>query len=255
MSPDSHPLDVLAPALPWEPDWPDILERAQLRPGQRRPGFAVPRGRLVLLLVLIAVIAAPLLAYGAANDWWFLGSGSPEPVSAPVIVKEGSWDGHAWQLIAYLSTTDGLCLAITPRGSALDGQAGAMACGPLVGVPRTAKTKRSPDMTITYLVGSATEELPAYIIRPVVAEARRVEVRFTDGHTLRLPTFAGPSSLGQVRFYASPLRAGAPLPGLTKSRSRPPVDKLAGLDNRGSVVACLVPATAVDGISPLSDCQ
>jgi hypothetical protein len=34
-----------------------------------------------------------------------------------------------------------------------------------------------------------------------------------------------------------------------------PINTLAGLDRDGNVVACLAPRTAVDGFSPLSDCQ
>ena len=106
-------------------------------------------------------------------------------------------------------------------------------------------------MTITFLIGGASRELPAYIAGPVIDKASTVEIHFGTGEVLRLPTFSGAASLGHVRFYATQLPTSIPLP--------PPVDqaemKLTGLDSDGNVVACLVSRTAVDGVSPLSDCK
>jgi hypothetical protein len=88
----------------------------------------------------------------------------------------------------------------------------------------------------------------------VVDTATRVEISFSDGTVLRLPTFGGPSSLGRVRFYASELPPGVSPTSPTRRSSSPFIDKLAGFDGEGNVVACLVPRTAAEGISPLSDC-
>jgi hypothetical protein len=251
MTPDhTDPLETLARELPWNPDWRDVLARAH-RPGRMRT--ALKKRRLVLALALVGAVAAPFVAYGAANDWWFLGSGaSPTPVSAPVVVREGDWSGHPWQLVAYPSTTDGLCFGVTPKGAAAGGGAG-MACAPIAGVARTDQTKATPDMTITYLISGSSRAFPAYVAGPVVDRAAEVEIRFATGGALRVPTFAGAPSLGRVRFYAAELPADVhlgPGPG-----DRQLVDRLTGLDSSGAVVACLVPATAVDGISPLSDCR
>jgi hypothetical protein len=198
------PLDRLAPAQGWVEDWDDVLRRAgELHFSTRRPGRpAFTRRRLALLLAAAAVaVVVPLAALAAANDWWFFRfGGAPTPAQAPTIVKQGEWDEHPWQLVAYPSTTDGLCFAVTPADSSSEGQGAAMACGPIVGVPRTQSTKPSPDMTITFLSGSASDQLPAYIAGPVVKTAQAVEVEFDTGEVLRVPTFAPPASVGPVRF-------------------------------------------------------
>jgi hypothetical protein len=242
-------LDRLAPLHGWVTDWPDVLERA----GSRRSARLFTKRRLVLALVVLAAVLVPLAAVGAANDWWFLRFGAaPPPTKAPVVVKEGEWRGHPWQLVAYPSTTDGLCFSITPMGSARGGAGGAMSCGPFAGVSRTADTKASPDMTITFMSGGASPELPAYIAGPVIEEAAAVEIRFGNGEVTRVPTFAGPESLGHVRFYAAQLPANvhdSPHTFLTFLKS------VAGLDANGEVVACLAPQTAKAGISDLADCR
>jgi hypothetical protein len=207
----------------------------------------------VLAFVVLAAVLVPLAALGAANDWWFLRFGAgPPPTKAPAVVKEGEWSGHPWRLVAYPSTTDGLCISITPKGSGVEGRGGALSCGPFAGVSRTPDTKASPDMTITFLSGGASPELPAYIAGPVIDEAATVEIRFGNGEVLRVPTFAGPESLGHVRFYATQLPAGVqdtPRTFLTFLKS------VAGLDANGEVVACLAPQTAKAGISDLADCR
>jgi hypothetical protein len=247
---DTDPLERLAPALPWAPDWRDVVARAR-RPDRARA--ALKKRRLVLALALVGAVAAPFVAYGAANDWWFLSSGaSPTPANAPVVVTEGDWSGHAWQLVAYPSTTDGLCFGVTPKSS--EGTEGAgIACAPIAGVARAGETKATPDMTITYLMAGSSGAFPAYVVGPVVDRAAQVEIRFATGRAIQLPTFAGAPLLGRVRFYATALPANVrvgPRPGGGEL-----VDRLRGLDSNGAVVACLVPATADDGISPLSDCR
>jgi hypothetical protein len=240
-------LDRLAPAHGWVADWSDVLERA----GARRSVRLITKRRLVLALVVLAAVLVPLAAVGAANDWWFLGAG-PSPTKAPAVVKDGEWSGHPWQLVAYPSTTDGLCFSITPKGSTLEGRGGGMSCGPFAGVSRTSETKASPDMTITFLSGGASPQLPAYIAGPVIEQAATVEIRFGNGEVMRVPTFAGPASLGHVRFYATQLPAGVqdtPRTFLAFLKS------VAGLDANGEVVACLAPHTAKAGISDLADCR
>ena len=112
-------------------------------------------------------------------------------------------------------------------------------------------------MTITFLSGAAGSELPAYIAGPVIDKASTVEIEFGTGEVLRLPTFSGPASLGHVRFYAAQLPAtiAMPLPRAGTHKERSFINKLAGLDSDRNVVACLTPRTALDGVSPLSDCQ
>jgi hypothetical protein len=227
----------------------------------------LPKRRLMLALALLAAALVPVAALGAANDWWFLQSHGPKPVSAPDVVKEGEWSGHPWQLIAYPSGRVGLCVSVAPAGSTAGGReripfspppGGATSCAPFVGVP-TAETKGSSKMTITALSGAASDELPAYIVGPVIDKASTVEIKFGTGEVLRLPTFRGAASLGRVRFYAAQLPATIPMPvpgqRIEDQRSFIDIDTLAGLDSDGNVVACLAPRTAVNGISPASDCE
>jgi hypothetical protein len=227
----------------------------------------LPKRRLMVALALVAAALVPLAALGAANDWWFLQSHGPKPVSAPDVVKEGEWSGHPWQLIAYPSGRLGLCVSVAPAGSTAGGReripfspppGGATSCAPFVGVP-TAETKGSSKMTITALSGAASDELPAYIVGPVIDKASTVEIKFGTGEVLRLPTFRGAASLGRVRFYAAQLPATIPMPvpgqRIEDQRSFIDIDTLAGLDSDGNVVACLAPRTAVNGISPASDCE
>lgn len=205
----------------------------------------------MLALALLAAALVPLAALGAASDWWFLRDHGPAPVSAPDVVKEGEWSGHPWQLTAYPSGRVGLCVSVTPAGSNAGGSGGATSCAPFVGVP-TAETKGSSKMTITFLSGTASGELPAYIAGPVIDKASTVEIEFGTGEVLRLPTFSGAASLGHVRFYATQLPATI---RMTLQNQRSFINTLAGLDGDGNVVACLSTRTAVDGVSPLSDCQ
>jgi hypothetical protein len=69
----------------------------------------------------------------------------------------------------------------------------------------------------------------------VTDEAEEVAVYFIDGKILRTETFAAPRSLGAIRFYAARL-PGPLLPVIFHSGF---VDKLAGLDGDGRIVACL----------------
>jgi hypothetical protein len=80
-----------------------------------------------------------------------------------------------------------------------------------------------------------------------------VEIRFVDGRTLRVPTFAGPPPLDHIRFYATEI----PNYPLGKRGDAPsfPFEWIAGRDPTGKLVACLSPKKATDGISPLSDCR
>ena len=227
----------------------DVLEGA----GDLRSPRLDARRRFVLAFVVLAAVLVPVAALAAANDWWFLKEGgSPVPTTAPQVVKEGEWNGHPWQLIAYPSATHGLCFSVTPKGSGGTGEGGALSCGPFVGVAGTPKSQASPDMTITFLAGGGSEKLPAYIAGPVIEEASVVEVRFADGDVLRVPTSAAPEPLQHVRFYATQLPTNMPLtPGTFPAFLR----SVAGLDASGNVVACLAPQTAKDGISSLSDCR
>ncbi len=229
----------------------DVMERAV---GERQVRSFAPRRLVLLSLAVLAAVLVPLAALGAANDWWFLKNGAaPVPTTAPQVVKEGEWNGHPWQLIAYPSATHGLCISITPKDSAATGEGGSMGCGPFVGIARTPESRTSPDMSITVVAADATEKLPANIRGAVIESASAVEIRFPDGDVLRVPTFAGPEPLQHVRFYAAQLPANFHVTPDNVTSVFP--TWVAGLDASGNVVACLAPRIAKNGISALSDCR
>jgi hypothetical protein len=236
-------LNRLAPALSWEPDWADVLGRAGEPERHRLWG----KRRLILILaVLLAAVLIPLIALGAENEWWFLkGGGAPTPTSPPVVVKEGNWDGHPWELVAFRSAKGRLCLSVTPTGSKAGVGGAFLNCGSFAGISRTNLPKATRDLPITLIGAGATDGLPAYIAGSVVENASQIEIRFENGRVLRVPTFTVPTSVGRVRLYAAPLPV----------RAGEPIKLVAGIDNDGNVVACVVSATVGDGISPLSACK
>jgi hypothetical protein len=106
-------------------------------------------------------------------------------------------------------------------------------------------------MTITYLSGAAPGFLPTYIAGPVIDKAVEVEIRFANGHDMRVPTFGAPALFEHIRFYATQI---PPVP--KQLRGDPQAfDWITGNDKDGEVVACLAPMKVKDGISPLSDCR
>jgi hypothetical protein len=247
-------LEELVSDAAWTPDWKAVLVRAGVPPTRR----LLTRRRAMVAVAVAAAVMIPLAALADANDWWFFRTpGSPAPTSAPVVVRTGAWDGHPWQLVAYPSVTDGLCFGMIPGTSTGSSYGAAMGCATLKGVARTVQTKpAAQDMTITYLSGSASSVLPAYIVGPVVEDATTVAIRLSDGTTIRTPTFAGPSPLEHVRFYAAQFPSGPARPPTTNPPFHAlPIEWIAGLDRGGHVVACLAPASATNGISPLSACS
>lgn len=64
---DDGALNRLTPALPWKPDWVNVLERAGELDQRRRQPWA--RRRRILAF---AVFAAILITLAAANIWWLL---------------------------------------------------------------------------------------------------------------------------------------------------------------------------------------
>lgn len=242
-------LNRLAPALSWEPDWADVLGRAG-EPERHRPRRLRGKRRLILVFAVLMAVLAPLIALSAENDWWFLGDGLLlTPASPPVVVKEGSWDGHPWELVAFRSTRGDLCYGVMPPGgSEGSGVSGSLACGSFHGIERPNDKKSTWDVKIgaSSAGGNGGNDLPAHLDGPVIDSASQVEITFPNGRVLRVPTFAAPTSVGRVRFYATQLPVNASLSSITS---------LAGLDKDGNVVACWVMAAAAAGPPPLSACK
>jgi hypothetical protein len=185
----------------------------------------------VLAAALLVPVAAATVA--ATNDWWFFASHAPQPLTTPVVVKSGSWDGKRWDLLAYRAASQGICFTITPSAAATSGLGAAMNCGGFSTAP-----PESPGgpRGITYLSASSSEP-PTYVPGPVIDTAAEVAIYFANGHVVRTPTFDAPTSLGAVRFYAAPV-GDAVIYSTGPGRRESLVQKLVGLDSEGGVVAC-----------------
>ena len=240
-------LDDLAPRQGFADDWSDVLERA----GVRQAGESVSAWRRHKWLLLAAVVAAVVVPVAAATvavtnwgGWW----SSPDqlrlhPVTEPVVVQTGSWDGKRWQLVAYREGGeggnkgfDGYCYSVMPYGSPPTAPpTGGSGCGGFIARPPDAPAGPAG---ITY--GSAESPgLPYWAAGPVVDKAVEVVLHFRDGDVLRVQTYAAPQSFGDVRFYATPI------PEVPQSSGQSPV-KVVGLDENDAVVACMAldPASA-----------
>lgn len=239
-------LDSLVPRFEGERgDWERVLRDAGPRSPRTR---VVTRRRLVLLAAALAAALIPLGAIGASQDWWFLHDAAPQAVSAVVVVKEGVWAGKPWQLVAYRSTTDGLCVGLTPKSADVLQQAGTLDCAPFEGVPATAETKHTTPLGITYIDSGGVSggiEFPPSIVGAVVGNATEVVLTFGDESVVRAQAFLAPTSLGAaVRFYAVEI---------SDRLSSQELVKAAGLDEQGRVVACIISPLPEDGV-PLSAC-
>lgn len=240
-------LDRLVPASVEQSNWKHVVVDAAI--GDRgvcekrsRPRWR-SRGPLIALAVLAVMVIVPLTALAVGQNWWFLRFGSgPKPISPVVVVAKGTWDGVSWTLTAYGSATDGICTAFTPQASGTtSGRVRAitagMGCAPISGVPATPDTKPSPPLAITYLMGEGNASFPGFVVGPVIASARTVEIALSNHASIRVPTISAPSALhAHVRFFVARLPAGLRWSHLGSST---PVTSLVGLDAHGRIVARL----------------
>jgi len=235
-------LDRLAPREQFAHDWGDVLDRA----GVHEAGAVGPAWRRRKWLLLAAVVAALLIPVAAAtvaatNDWWiFRADHGLHPVTEPVVVQTGTWDGKRWQLVASRfagnGIDDGYCSSVMPYGSPpAVSSGGGGGCGGFIARPADA-----PDGPAGINFGSAESRgLPYWAAGPVVDTAVEVDIHFRNGDVLRVPTHAVPEAFGHVRFYVTPI------PEVPESSGQWPV-KVVGLDKNDAVVACaaLDPASA-----------
>jgi hypothetical protein len=233
-------LDDLSPRQGFALDWSDVLERA----GVRETGASGPAWRRRKWLLLAAVVAAVLVPVAAAtvaatNHWWlFRADHGLHPVTEPVVVQTGTWDGKRWQLVVSRfagNGIDGYCSSVMPYGSPpAESSRGGGGCGGFI-----ARAADAPDGPAGINYGSAESRgLPYWAAGPVVDTAVEVEIHFRNGDVLRVPTYAVPESFGDVRFYVTPI------PEVPESSGQWPV-KVVGLDKNDAVVAC----TALDPAS------
>lgn len=229
-------LERLAPPQQFADDWADVLGRVgepRPRTGRRR---ALPVAAALAATIVVLVTAA---AVAAVNDWWFWDN-APAPVTTPVVVKSGTWDGKGWELVAYRSASHGICFSMIPSGAGKsDGLGAAMNCGGFDSATPPGSSVRPSG--ITFLSGSSPQ-LPTYIVGPVVDAADEVVISFANGEVLRTPAFDAPGSLGALRFYAARVPESVARPTIGPAATS--LQKLVGLDEEGHVVACLTPRAA-----------
>ena len=105
-------LERLAPSdISTEPDWGDVLRRANKHIG-RRPRGAAPWKIVVALAVALAV-AAPALAFtDGVRSLLGLGSTRPVPSTEQVLVSAPIGNGFYAHLVRSASTTGGRCLIV-----------------------------------------------------------------------------------------------------------------------------------------------
>lgn len=252
-------LDELVPEFADEQgDWPAVVRDVRVQQAGERESHRsaalgsswvrrrARRHRIVVLAIVVAAIAVPLAALAASEKWWFFRfGGAPTPITEVEVVKTGTWSGHDWQLLAYLSSTDGICFGITPSGSADDGEGAGMGCAAIEGVPRTAESKPYTPHAITFMSGSS-ERFPTYAVGPVIDTATEVAVHLADGTVVRTSTFDAPDKLGAIRFYATLLPDP---PRTTEQPPRTQIRKLVGFDRNGEIVACLTDPMPEEGVT------
>ncbi len=260
-------LDELSPDVPASgPGWEDVLTRADVLaaaptngspPAPTRLGSLDRRPwtgtkRLLVAAAVLAAILIPLGALATVNGWW---SGTPRPLNKPVVVTRGSWDGHPWNLVAYVSAA-GVCWSITFEDSPRGGTALGGGCGSIVGIRPPRAGLEIP--TVDWRAGASSDRsYPKWIAGPIVETARLVVIHFRNGTELRVP--ASDAAMWKkvgwyrpVRFFAAQLPAGINFIDVFLS-----VDSIAGLDAHGNVVACYASAYPVapsGGGPPLTAC-
>jgi hypothetical protein len=242
-------LDDLTPRQSFADDWSDVLERAGVREADESRS-AWRRHKWLLLAAVIAAVLVPVAAATVAvtnwNGWW---SSPPthqlglHPVTEPVVVQTGSWDGKRWQLVAYREggegdnkNFDGYCYSVSAYGPPPTAPPrGGGGCGGFIARPPDAPAGPAG---ITY-ASAESPGLPYWAAGPVVDTAVEVDIHLRDGDVLRLSTYAVPESFGHVRFYATPI------PEVPQSSGQWPI-KIVGINKNDAVVACMAlePASA-----------
>jgi hypothetical protein len=224
-------LDRLAPPQQFADDWTDVLARAGVEAAHpSRSGWRTRRWVLAAAIVAAIIVPVATATIAATNDWWFFRDHRLQPLTEPVVVKTGVWDGKRWQLVAFRTSDDRYadpnakeyCVGVMPYASPPSASTGgALGCGGFIA---------SGGRGINFAL-SQSSEVPHWGAGPVVDSAAEVALYFRNGDVLRVPTYTAPESFGPVRFFA------APLPKAADPAAERPV-KVVGIDKDGVVVAC-----------------
>jgi hypothetical protein len=199
-------LDRLVPVPVEAGDWGRVVADA----GATKPRHTLlGNRRLALALVALAAFAAAFAfvpALAGQGYFWFLDYGAPKPTT-PVVTVTSITDrsGTTWELTAYESEKQGLCFELTNEA-----RSGAAACGTATQVG----------------VGVFGADSGTFVLGPVTADARRVEIAGSAGEVEAMLATA-PEALGtDIKFYVAQLPAGFGGPRMVRA-----------LDEQGQVIA------------------
>ena len=122
--------------------------------------------------------------------------GKPAP-SSPGTVATGTFRGGAWKLTATDSADGSYCVTMTVPARHEDSSTG---CGSIFG---------AGGHRISYLAHTGAP-LPNYIVGPVVATARVVQITLSNGEILGTATIAPPARLSKkIAFFRAELPCAA----------------------------------------------
>jgi hypothetical protein len=187
-------------------DWGRVVADS----GATKPRDSLLRSRrLALALVALALLAAAFAfvpALAGQGYFWFLDYGAPKPTT-PVVTVTSITDrsGTTWQLTAYQSEKQGLCFQLTNEA-----RSGAAVCGSATRVG----------------VGIFGADSGTFVLGPVTADARRVDIVGSAGEVEAMLATA-PEELGSdIKFYVTQLPVGFGAPRMVRA-----------LDEQGQVIA------------------
>src|SRR5688500_12369206 len=116
-------------------------------------------------------------------------------VSEPTVIS-GRWHGIKWELTANTGSDGSYCIVMTVRRTDYG-----RSCGSI------------RNKGISYLTHSG-RPAPDYVVGPVIAKARSVQIAFFDQRPIRISTIAPPRTLYRgIRFFAAIL----PCPATARS--------------------------------------
>lgn len=175
-----------------ELSWESILEEA----GVHQTGPI--RQRLLSVLALAAIAAAVIVGVAAAVDGrWFLRPNTPKPTTAVDSVTGGTVSDTQWQLKAFISDSEGLCVVIDT------GDNGGESCGLSVKGGPLSKSGGSTNDLVGYAAAGLPGTGSAVIAGPAAANVDHVTVVLNTGRAFDAPTVPAPAAMhSTIRFYA-----------------------------------------------------
>lgn len=205
-------LDHLVPRSDDRGDWERVLREAtRMTSGEapRRARHGPSRRRI--LAVVIAAVLATLIAVPAVAliDWPLRDRSAPRPSGDIVVVESGRSGSSIWELTAYTTDGNGVCLTLTidPRTTR---EIATQNCGPVAREAPTGQVHLHSVGLARANVGR--DDLPPFAFGHTVAAIERVDIVLADGERVEVETTPPPSELPvPLRFFAVALPSDAPV--------------------------------------------